>query len=134
MTRQGSGVILTVTSGSAKGAAPLMGSTGPADAATEAFLRYLAAETGQHGVRVVGIYTAGVPETFTPERLAAVNPDLQLDMATIEQMLAGMAQMTMLRRAPSLAQVADTAAFLASDRAGGITGTIVNVTCGLVPV
>jgi enoyl-[acyl-carrier-protein] reductase (NADH) len=28
--------------------------------------------------------------------------------------------------------VADTAAFLASDRAGAITGTIVNATCGLV--
>jgi hypothetical protein len=39
----------------------------------------------------------------------------------------------MLRRAPSPARVADTAAFLACDRAGGITGTIVNVTCGLVP-
>jgi enoyl-[acyl-carrier-protein] reductase (NADH) len=29
--------------------------------------------------------------------------------------------------------VADTVAFLASDRAGDITGTIVNVSCGLVP-
>jgi NAD(P)-dependent dehydrogenase (short-subunit alcohol dehydrogenase family) len=133
MIRQGSGVILTVTSGSARGAAPLMGSTGPADAATEAFLRYLAAEIGQHGVRVLSLYTAGVPETMSPENIAAVNPNLKLDAAALEQMLAGMAQMTMLRRAPSLAQVADTAAFLASDRAGGITGTIVNVTCGLVP-
>jgi enoyl-[acyl-carrier-protein] reductase (NADH) len=110
-----------------------MGSTGPADAATEAFLRYLAAEIGQHGVRVLSLYTAGVPETLSPENIAAVNPNLKLDAAALEQMLAGMAQMTMLRRAPSLAQVADTAAFLASDRAGGITGTIVNVTCGLVP-
>jgi enoyl-[acyl-carrier-protein] reductase (NADH) len=41
--------------------------------------------------------------------------------------------MAMLRRAPRLAQVAETAAFLASDRAAGITGTIVNVTCGLIP-
>ena len=40
--------------------------------------------------------------------------------------------MTMLGHAPRLQQVADTAAFLASDRAGAITGTIVNVTCGLV--
>jgi 3-oxoacyl-[acyl-carrier protein] reductase len=38
-----------------------------------------------------------------------------------------------IRRAPSLAQVAEVAAFLASDRAAGMTGTIVNVTCGLVP-
>ena len=50
--------------------------------------------------------------------------------ADIERMLG---PMTMLGHAPRLAQVAETGAFLASDRAGGITGTIVNVTCGLVP-
>jgi enoyl-[acyl-carrier-protein] reductase (NADH) len=38
-----------------------------------------------------------------------------------------------LRRAPRLANVADAATFLASDHAAGITGTIVNVTCGLLP-
>ena len=40
--------------------------------------------------------------------------------------------LTMLKRAPRLQQVADTAAFLASDRAGAITSGIVNATCGLV--
>jgi enoyl-[acyl-carrier-protein] reductase (NADH) len=44
-------------------------------------------------------------------------------------MIAGMAA---LRRAPRLADVAEAAAFLASDRAAGITGTMVNVTSGLV--
>jgi enoyl-[acyl-carrier-protein] reductase (NADH) len=40
--------------------------------------------------------------------------------------------MALLRRAPRLAEVAETAAYLASDRASGITSTIVNVTSGLV--
>jgi enoyl-[acyl-carrier-protein] reductase (NADH) len=40
--------------------------------------------------------------------------------------------MTMLKRAPALAQIAETATFLASDRAGAITSGIVNATCGLV--
>ena len=133
MTRQGSGVILHLTSGSARGTNPGMGNTGPADAATEAFMRYLAAEVGPAGVRVLGIYTAGVPETLTPEKLASVNPAMQLDAAGLQRLLEGMAGMTMLRRAPRLAQVADVAAFLASDRAAAMTGTIVNVTCGLVP-
>jgi NAD(P)-dependent dehydrogenase (short-subunit alcohol dehydrogenase family) len=133
MTERGSGVILSLTSGSARGAAPLMGSTGPADAAVEAFMRYLAAEVGPRGVRVLSLYTAGVPETLTPEKLVAVNPNMRLDAAALEGMLSGIAQMTMLRRPPSLAQVAEVAAFLASDRASGMTGTIVNVTCGLVP-
>jgi NAD(P)-dependent dehydrogenase (short-subunit alcohol dehydrogenase family) len=133
MVEQGSGVILSLTSGSARGSAPMMGNTGPADAAVEAFMRYLAAEVGPRGVRVLGIYTAGVPETLTPEKLASVNPAMQLDAAGLQRLLEGMAGMTMLRRAPRLAQVADVAAFLASDRAAAMTGTIVNVTCGLVP-
>jgi enoyl-[acyl-carrier-protein] reductase (NADH) len=37
---------------------------------------------------------------------------------------------TLLKRLPTLAEVADTAAFLASDRAGAITGTVANLTCG----
>jgi enoyl-[acyl-carrier-protein] reductase (NADH) len=41
--------------------------------------------------------------------------------------------MSVLRRAPRLQQVADTVAFLASDRAAGITATKINVTSGLVP-
>ena len=40
--------------------------------------------------------------------------------------------MTMLRRPPMLQQVADVAAFLASDRAAGVTSSMVNVTCGLI--
>jgi enoyl-[acyl-carrier-protein] reductase (NADH) len=107
-----------------------MGSTGPADAALETFMRYLATEVGAQGIRVVGIWTAGVAETLTKEKLAAVGGEHVPDPETVIQMISGM---TMLKRSPRLAQVAETAAFLASDRASGITGTITNVTCGLVP-
>jgi NAD(P)-dependent dehydrogenase (short-subunit alcohol dehydrogenase family) len=129
MIKQKSGVILHLTSGSARGSMPMMGNTGPADAVTETFMRYLAAEIGPYGVRVVGIYTAGVTETLTQEKIGAVNSGAP-DINEIKKQLASM---TMLRRAPSLAQVADVAAFLASDRAGAITATIVNATCGLLP-
>jgi enoyl-[acyl-carrier-protein] reductase (NADH) len=40
--------------------------------------------------------------------------------------------MTMLRRGPEAQQVADTAAFLASDRAGAIISQMVNATRGLI--
>ena len=132
MIEQGSGVILTLTSGSASGGTPLMGSTSPADAATESFMRSLAAEVGPRGVRVLGLWTAGVPETLSPEKIASVNRTMRLDSAGLERMIEGLAGMTMLRRAPTLALVAETAAFLASDGAAAITGTITNVTCGLV--
>lgn len=133
MIEQGSGVILTLTSGSASGGMPLMGSTPPADAATESFVRSLAAEVGEHGVRVLGLWTAGVAETLSPEKIRSINSTMNLDDAGVERVIESLAGMTMLRRAPGLAQVAEVAAFLASDRAGAMTGTIANVTCGLIP-
>ena len=39
---------------------------------------------------------------------------------------------TLLGRFPTLAQVADYAAFVASDRAGAMTGAIANLSCGSV--
>jgi NAD(P)-dependent dehydrogenase (short-subunit alcohol dehydrogenase family) len=128
MIEQRSGVILHLNSASGAGAQPGMGSTGPADAATEAFMRYLAAEVGPYGVRVCGIWTAGVAETLTREKMAAVNENVP-DVERIKEMLAGM---TALRRNVTLADVAEVAAFLASDRAAGMTGAMANVTSGLV--
>jgi NAD(P)-dependent dehydrogenase (short-subunit alcohol dehydrogenase family) len=129
MVEQGSGVILSVTSGTARAPSAGMGNTGPADAAVELLMRTLAAELGPRGVRVVGIHTAAVAETLTRERIAEVSGQ-DVDPALI---LRSVAEMTTLRRAPALQHVADTAAFLASDRAGDVTGTIVNVSCGLIP-
>jgi enoyl-[acyl-carrier-protein] reductase (NADH) len=125
-------VILALNSGSAHGS-PMMGSTGPTDAAIDTYIRNLAAEIGPHGVRVVGIWTAGLPETLTPEKLATVNADLRLDDAAFQGLLSHLDQLRMTRRSPTLAQVAATAAFLASDGAGAITGTFVNVTSGMFP-
>jgi NAD(P)-dependent dehydrogenase (short-subunit alcohol dehydrogenase family) len=130
MIEQGSGgVILHLNSASGAAAMPGMGSTGPADAATEAFMRYLAAEVGPHGVRVCGIWTAGVAETLSREKLVEVAGDNAPTPEAAVEMIAGMAA---LRRAPRLADVAEVAAFLASDRAAGMTGSMTNVTSGLV--
>ncbi len=129
MAERGSGVILHLNSASGDGAMPGMGSTGPADAATESLMRYLAAELGAQGVRVCGIWTAGVADTLTKKKLAAVAGENAPDPEVAAQAIAGMAA---LRRAPRIADVAETAVFLASERASGITGTMTNVTCGLV--
>jgi NAD(P)-dependent dehydrogenase (short-subunit alcohol dehydrogenase family) len=130
MVRQGGGVILALDSRSA-GGSPMMGGTGPADGALDSFVRNLALETGPSGVRVVGIYTAGLPETLSPEKLAAVNPNLNLDEAAFQGLLAHLDQMRMLKRSPTLAQVAATATFLASDQAAAITGTFLDATSGI---
>jgi NAD(P)-dependent dehydrogenase (short-subunit alcohol dehydrogenase family) len=127
----GSGVILHLTSGSSRGTQPGMGNTGPTDAAAEALHRYLAAELGPRGIRVVGIHTAAVAGTLTAEKVAEV-AGVDPSLIDIEAISAGIAQATMLKRAPEVDQIAETATFLASDRAGAITSGIVNATCGLV--
>ncbi|MEV6110718.1 SDR family oxidoreductase [Streptomyces sp. NPDC051940] len=129
MAEQGSGVILTLNSGSAYGS-PMMGGTGPADGALDTLVRNLALELGPSGVRAVGIYCAGVPETLTLEKLSAVNANITEE--AVQGILANLDSMRMTRRSPSLAEIVGTATFLASDQAGGITGTFVNVTGGMV--
>jgi NAD(P)-dependent dehydrogenase (short-subunit alcohol dehydrogenase family) len=131
MIEQGSGVILALDSGSAKGSS-MMGGTGPADAAIDTFVRNLAAEIGPRGVRVLGIWTAGLPETFSREKLAEVDSKFQ-DDAAVQGLIENLDQMRMTRRSTRLEEVAATAAFLASDNAGAITGTFVNVTGGMFP-
>ena len=51
----------------------------------------------------------------------------KMEGESFRELLEGL---TLLKRLPTLAEVADTAAFLASDRAGAITGTVANLTCG----
>jgi NAD(P)-dependent dehydrogenase (short-subunit alcohol dehydrogenase family) len=119
MVQQGSGVILMVTSGSGEAwTSPdvwAMGGTGPADAATESFMRYLAAEVGPRGVRVACLWTAGVVLENDPLHAAK-------DM---------LVSMSMLRKRPTIQEFADTAAFLASDRGSGITASVINVNSGI---
>jgi NAD(P)-dependent dehydrogenase (short-subunit alcohol dehydrogenase family) len=119
MVQQGSGVILMVTSGSGEAWTPpdvwAMGGTGPADAATESFMRYLAAEVGPRGVRVACLWTAGVVMENDPLHAAK-------DM---------LVSMSMLRKRPTIQEFADTAAFLASDRGSGITASVINVNSGI---
>ncbi len=133
MVHQRSGVILTLTNGASGGGAPLMGSTGATAAAIVTFTRDLASEVGEYGVRVLGVKIAAVPELWGTKDLHTdvfEKDSGGLNRAGIE---AALAKMSMLRRVTTLAQVADVAAFLASDQAGGMTGTIVNVTGGMVP-
>jgi NAD(P)-dependent dehydrogenase (short-subunit alcohol dehydrogenase family) len=125
MVQGGGGVILMLNSGSAHGS-PMMGGTGCADAATDALIRNLALELGPSGVRAVGLWAAGIPETLTVEKLSAVNSSI--DEAAIGGIVAQLDSMRLTKRSPRLDDIAATATFLASDRAAGITGSFVNAT------
>ncbi|TDD34176.1 SDR family oxidoreductase [Actinomadura sp. KC06] len=132
MIEKGSGVILALNSGSAHGS-PMMGNTGPADAAIDTFIRNLAAEVGPHGVRALGMWVAGVPDTLSREKLWTADHNLNLaDEGAFQGLLTQLDEMRMLRRSPRLADIAELAAFLASDKAGAVTGSFVNAT-GMFP-
>ena len=111
---------------------PMMGSTGPADAATDALIRNPAAEVGPQGLRVLGIWNAGLPEKFLREKLATVDSGSQEDAAS-QGLIESLDQMRMTRRSPRPRKVAATAAFLASQEAAAITGTFVNTISGTFP-
>ena len=80
---------------------------------------------------MVWVRTAGIPETIpdTGDALADLGTGFGADM-TREEIIAGMRDATMLQRLPTLAELGDVAAFLASDRASAMTATLANITCG----
>ena len=123
-----SGVIMTVTSLPARMGSRLNGGYGPAHAAKEALTRDLSVELAPQGVRVVGLRPHGMPETDTMREVF----DTKADALGIswEQFQAYLAGSTHPRRVMELEEVANTAAFMASDKASGMTGTIVNLTMG----
>lgn len=128
MIEQGAGAILAITAISARSAAPNIGGMGAAWAAMEAFARTLAAELGPRGVRVVTLRAHGLPETATVQQVLALHAASA--GTTGDQIQSIWEAQTLLGRLPTLAEVADTAAFLASDRAGAMTATVANLTAG----
>lgn len=135
MTAQGSGVILPLSNPMAGEPAALTGPYGQACAAVENLARQLAAELGPHGIRVVCLRPTGMPETAqrlgSHTRATWSRAARRLGM-TLEEMLPQVAAGSPLGRALTVADVAEVAAFVASDRAAGMTGTVANVTAGAV--
>jgi 3-oxoacyl-[acyl-carrier protein] reductase len=126
MAARGSGVILMVMPPAA--GAALAGGFGAACATIESLFRTLAAEIGPKGVRVLCLQPNALPESAALQasfaqyaRGAGLEP---------QEAIAALASATFLRRLPTLAELGDIAAFLASDRAIAMTGQIVKADCG----
>jgi NAD(P)-dependent dehydrogenase (short-subunit alcohol dehydrogenase family) len=123
-----SGVIMTVTATLSRTGTPLTGGAGPAMAAVEALTRGLSAELAPQGIRVVGLRPQGMPETDRIKegfRLYARAMGI-----TAEKFHELVAARTHTRRLTTLAEMADAAAVMASDKASGLTGTVVNLSMG----
>ena len=131
MAARGSGVILMITASPARIGYPNTGGFGVACAALEGFTRSLAAEVGGRGVRVVCLRSAGSPDSpaFDDEVLTNEKVDPQLRLET-QEVLRSMTDRTMLGRLPLTTEIGNVAAFVASDDARSLTGTVINVTGG----
>jgi 3-oxoacyl-[acyl-carrier protein] reductase len=128
MVANRSGVILMITATPARLPISLCGSFGAACAAVEGLARSFAAELGPAGVRVICLRSAGSPDA--PGVRMAFEDQASGRGISREQVQAAVENTTLLQHLPTLAEVAHVAAFVASDRAGGMTGTVVNLTAG----
>jgi NAD(P)-dependent dehydrogenase (short-subunit alcohol dehydrogenase family) len=132
MVKQRSGVILAITATTARLTIPQVGGTAVTFDAIESLCRQLARELGPQGVRVVWLLTTGIPEAL--QDTGDLGPDYGTgNRMTLEEHVTWMQGQTMLNRVTSLADVANAAAFMASDQAGAMTASAVNLTYGAVP-
>jgi NAD(P)-dependent dehydrogenase (short-subunit alcohol dehydrogenase family) len=87
-------------------------------AAIESLRRTLASELGRHGIRVVSLRTGGIVESVPSAEPGA------------DAIVDSLVSQTMLKRAATLEDVGNVAAFAASDGARSMTGTALNISCG----
>lgn len=114
----GNSAILALSYLGAVKAVPHYNVMGLAKASLEACIRFLAMDLGPRGIRVNGI-SAGAIKT-----LAAAG------IGGLRKMLAHMEKVSPIRRNVTIEDVGNTAAFLCSDLAAGITGEITYVDGG----
>jgi enoyl-[acyl-carrier protein] reductase I len=118
MERRGSGAIMTMTYLGGERAVPNYNVMGVAKAALDATVRYLAYELGPKNIRVNAV-SAGPIRTLAARSIAG--------FTTMESL---MEQRAPLRRNVDAAEVGQTALFLCSPMASGITGEILFVDAG----
>lgn len=128
------GVILNMSEPGARLAVAGLLGHAVSSAGKEVFCRVLAAELGPRNIRVVCIRPHAMIDA---PAAGSYTKDLFKPMAagagvSVEDFMKGMADGTMLKRLPTLTEVAEMAAFLASEHARAMTGAVVNLTSGAI--
>lgn len=136
MAAQRGGVIIALSNPMAHAPAPLSGCFGQYAAAVEGLTLQLAAELGPDGIRALCLRPTGMPASALEHDSA---PGRMWRRAArrfglgIEELLETIGGGTLRGEPVTTTDVAETAAFAASDRARALTGTVINVTGGAVP-
>lgn len=130
MARKGSGVILALVAQAGHHPYPNVGGWGVTCAAIEGFCRQLATEVGPQGIRVVCLKSSGSPDAPGVDEVFHQHAkNAGISRQAFEDSIA---EKTLLKRLPKIAEVANAAVLMASDYASAVTGAITNLTCGEV--
>lgn len=130
MMKQGNGVIIMHTPNASRISPPFVGGMVPAWAAMEALCRSLSVECGPQGVRAVCLLTTGIPETSLIDEVWDIHG--KAHGITFEQFHSVMEGATHRKKLTTLAELTNAAVFVASDDGSGISGTIFNLTSGMI--
>jgi len=128
MIRQRAGVIIFVTGSPARPHVPGATAIGAASGAIENLTGNLAFEVSPFGVRVVCLRTvANVDSRSIQDTMEFLAGQLKI---TKDQAIAQIAQSSFLKVPATVADTANAAVLIASDRARMLTGTVVNASAG----
>jgi NAD(P)-dependent dehydrogenase (short-subunit alcohol dehydrogenase family) len=130
MVKQGKGVIVMHTPNASRTSNPFVGGMVPAWAALEAFCRSLSVECAQYGVRTVCLLTTGMPETPLIDEVWEIHG--KSHGISFEQFNTVMESATHRQRLTTLEELTNAAVFATSDEGSGMTGTVFNLTAGMV--
>ena len=98
-------------------------------AAMEGLNRALSAEWAQHGVRAICLRTTGMVETPVIDVVYGLHADA---MGIPKEQFTAVTSMSHRKRPTTLAELTSVAVFLASDQASAMTGTVANLTGGII--
>jgi len=126
------GTILTLTSSLSRMKVPFMTGFLAACTAVEGLTRGLATEYGRNGIKVICLNPTALYETRTIKETTEANAKLM--GISPEQWNAQLSQQYLLGRSPTLQEVGEVAAFLASDKGAVLNSHIIDVDAGSMMV
>jgi NAD(P)-dependent dehydrogenase (short-subunit alcohol dehydrogenase family) len=130
MVKQGHGVILMHIPNASRISPPFVGGMVPAWAALEALSRSISVEYGQRGVRSICLLTTGIPETPLIDEVWEIHG--KSHEISFEQFHKLMEDQTHRKKLTTLKELTSAAVFAASDEGSAVTGSILNLTAGMI--